>query len=62
MTSYILKIIGGESISLTNDEGDALRLQYLNNVQISKDDIKTASEFVQMLLDRIFDDMSAVSS
>lgn len=42
-------------------DGDVLRLQYLNNVEISKDDIKTASEFGQSLLDRIFEDMSAVS-
>ena len=42
-------------------EGDVLRLQYLNNVDISRDDIKTASEFGQQLLDRIFEDMSAVS-
>lgn len=43
-------------------EGDVLRLQYLNNVDISREDIKTASEFGQRLLDRIFDDMSAVSA
>ncbi len=42
-------------------DGDVLRLQYLNNVEISKDDIKTASEFGEKLLDRIFEDMSAVS-
>ena len=38
-----------------------VRLQYLNNVDISKDDIKTASEFGQYLLDSIFQDMSEVS-
>ena len=41
--------------------GDVLRLQFLNNVEISRDDIKTASEFGQKMLDRIFEDMSAVS-
>lgn len=43
------------------DDGDVLRLQYLNNVDICKDDIKTATEFGQSLLDRIFEDMSEVS-
>jgi anti-sigma regulatory factor (Ser/Thr protein kinase)/GNAT superfamily N-acetyltransferase len=43
------------------DEGDALRLQYLNNVDISKDDIKTASEFGRSLLENIFEDKSEVS-
>lgn len=39
-------------------DGDILRLQYLNNVEISKDDIKTASDFGSRLLDTIFEDMS----
>jgi serine/threonine-protein kinase RsbW len=43
-------------------EGDVLRLQYLNNVDISRDDIKTASDFGQKLLDYIFADMSEVSA
>ncbi len=43
-------------------DGDILRLQYLNNVDVSKDDIKTASDFGGHLLDTIFEDMSAASS
>ena len=43
-------------------DGDVLRMQYLNNVEISRDDIKTASEFGQNLLDYIFADMSEVST
>ena len=43
-------------------EGDVLRLQYLNNVDILRDDIKTASDFGQKLLDYIFADMSEVSA
>ncbi len=39
-------------------DSDVLRLQYLNNVEISKEDIKTASEFGEKLLDIIFDDWS----
>jgi hypothetical protein len=35
-----------------------LRLQYLNNVEISRDDIKTASGFGEKLLDTIMADMS----
>jgi anti-sigma regulatory factor (Ser/Thr protein kinase) len=42
-------------------DGDVLRLQYLNNVDISKDDIKTASEFGQNLLDAILADMAEVA-
>lgn len=42
-------------------DSDVLRLQYLNNVEISKDDIKTASEFGQHLLDKIFDDYKEVT-
>lgn len=38
-------------------DGDVFRLQYLNNVEISRDDIKTASGFGEKLLDTIFDDM-----
>ena len=43
-------------------DSDVLRLQYLNNVEISKDDIKTASDFGQLLLDKIFDDRIEVTS
>ncbi len=39
-------------------DGDILRLQYLNNVEISRDDIKTASVFGEKLLDTILADMS----
>ena len=39
-------------------DGDILRLQYLNNVEISRDDIKTASGFGEKLLDSILADMS----
>ncbi|MDQ3912295.1 MAG: ATP-binding protein [Actinomycetota bacterium] len=35
-------------------EGDILRLQYLNNVEIEPDDVHTASEFGGELLDLIF--------
>lgn len=42
-------------------DSDVLRLQYLNNVEISKEDIKTASKFGEKLLDTIFDDWSEVS-
>ncbi len=42
-------------------DSDVLRMQYLNNVEISKDDIKTASDFGQQLLDKIFEDWSDVS-
>lgn len=38
-------------------DGDVLRLQYLNNLEISRDDIKTASDFGSRLLDTIFNDM-----
>jgi serine/threonine-protein kinase RsbW len=41
-------------------DGDVLRLQYLNNVEIAQDDIKTASEFGRRLLDAIFADMKTV--
>jgi hypothetical protein len=34
--------------------GDLLRLQYLNNVEIKPDDVHTASDFGQELLDLIF--------
>lgn len=43
-------------------DGDILRLQYLNNVEISRDDIKTASDFGERLLGTIFEDISEVSS
>ena len=43
-------------------DSDVLRLQYLNNVEISKEDIKTASEFGQYLLDTIMGDRSEVST
>ena len=41
-------------------DGDVLRLQYLNNVEIARDDIKTASDFGQRLLDATFEDRAAV--
>ena len=41
-------------------ESDVLRLQYLNNVEISREDIKTASKFGVRLLDFIFNDWSKV--
>ncbi len=37
--------------------GDTLRLQYLNNVEILRDDIKVASDFGENLLDNIFEVM-----
>jgi serine/threonine-protein kinase RsbW len=43
-------------------DGDVLRLQYLNNVEIAQDDIKTASELGRRLLDATFSDMKAVES
>jgi anti-sigma regulatory factor (Ser/Thr protein kinase) len=39
-------------------DSDVLRLQYLNNVEISRDDIKTASPFGEKLLGFIFQDMA----
>jgi len=42
-------------------DSDILRLQYLNNVEISKDDIKTASDFGEHLLDMIIKDWSDVN-
>lgn len=39
-------------------DSDVLRLQYLNNVDISRDDIKTASDFGKQLLDMIMKDWS----
>jgi len=42
-------------------DSDVLRLQLLNNVDISKDDIKTASKFGQNLLVAILDEMSQAS-
>jgi hypothetical protein len=35
-------------------EGDILRLQYLNNVEIKRDDVHTASDFGQELLETVF--------
>ncbi|MDP9412220.1 MAG: hypothetical protein M3P70_17355 [Actinomycetota bacterium] len=35
--------------------GDILRLQYLNNVEIERGDVSTASDFGRELLDLIFD-------
>ncbi len=35
-------------------EGDVLRLQYLNNVEIKPDDVHTASDFGRELLETIF--------
>ncbi len=43
-------------------DSDVLRLQYLNNVEISKEDIKTASPFGEELLDTIFKDWDEVST
>jgi anti-sigma regulatory factor (Ser/Thr protein kinase) len=43
-------------------DSDVLRLQYLNNVEISKEDIKTASPFGEELLNTIFKDWSEVST
>ena len=43
-------------------DSDVLRLQYLNNVKISKEDIKTASDFGQDLLNFIFNDWNEVST
>jgi serine/threonine-protein kinase RsbW len=34
--------------------GDVLRLQYLNNVEVERDDVHTASDFGEKLLDLIF--------
>jgi hypothetical protein len=34
--------------------GDVLRLQYLNNVEIERGDVSTASDFGRELLDLIF--------
>jgi len=42
-------------------DSDVLRLQYLNNVDISRDDIKTASEFGEKLLNKIFEDWKEVA-
>lgn len=46
--------IGGIIPELRN--GDILRMQYLNNVQISKKDIKVASDFGRYVLDKVFED------
>jgi hypothetical protein len=35
--------------------GDVLRLQYLNEVEIQRDDVSTASDFGQELLLRVFE-------
>ncbi len=43
-------------------DSDVLRLQYLNNVEISKEDIKTASPFGEELLNIIFKDWNEVSA
>ena len=43
-------------------DSDMLRLQYLNNVEILRDDIKTASEFGEKLLSFIFRDMEVQTS
>ena len=37
-------------------EGDILRLQYLNNVEIEPGDVRTASNFGQEILEMIFED------
>jgi serine/threonine-protein kinase RsbW len=41
-------------------DGDILRMQYLNNVEISRDDIAIASDFGRTLLDFIFEDRTSV--
>ena len=43
-------------------DSDVLRMQYLNNVEISKEDIKTASKFGEKLLNKIFEDWKEVSA
>ena len=35
-------------------DGDVLRLQYLNNVEIERSDVSTASDFGEELMDLIF--------
>jgi anti-sigma regulatory factor (Ser/Thr protein kinase) len=41
-------------------DGDVLRLQYLNNVEILPDDVSTASDFGKELLDLIFEQRDAL--
>ena len=36
--------------------GDVLRLQYLNEVEIQRDDVRTASDFGEELLRMVFED------
>lgn len=41
-------------------DGDVLRLQYLNNVEVERDDVSTASNFGGELLDLIFEQRDAL--
>ena len=41
-------------------DGDVLRLQYLNNVEILPDDVSIASDFGKELLDLIFEQRDAL--
>jgi serine/threonine-protein kinase RsbW len=41
-------------------DGDVLRLQYLNNIQIERDDVHTASDFGGELLELIFEQRDAL--
>jgi serine/threonine-protein kinase RsbW len=43
-------------------EGDVLRLQYLNNVEVAPEDITVASDFGKSLLGMILEDRSAVAN
>jgi serine/threonine-protein kinase RsbW len=40
--------------------GDVLRLQYLNNVEIERGDVSTASDFGEQLLNLIFEQRDAL--
>ena len=42
--------------------GDALRLQYLNNIEINRDEIKIASDHGTALLEFILGDMGEAGS
>ncbi len=46
---------GGITLQAHPAGGDILRLQYLNNVEIERGDVSTASDFGRELLDLIFD-------
>jgi len=65
LSSYVIPklrdsgfFFGGILPELRN--GDVLRLQYLNNVEIMKNDIKTASDFGSKLLNYVIEDMEQV--